>query len=660
MDPRLAYRPDIDGLRAVAVAAVVIYHFGLFPLSGGFVGVDVFFVISGYLITLKIVTEVERTGRLDFGKFYIGRVKRLFPAMFATLVLSSVFATLLFAPGHLAEFGASLIHAIISLSNVYFWSQSGYFDTASHLKPLLHTWSLSVEEQFYLIWPALLVVFLRYASAKLLPVLFLLLGAASLYANRSFVGDPGAIFYLTPFRVFEFAIGGALVSTRTIQTPPKWLLEAAVAVGLALITYAAISFNETTIFPYRAALVPCLGAALVIYAGRARWLGAILRNRVAVGLGLISYSLYLVHWPLLVFYSYYRLEEENWAERWGLAVLAVALAALMYLYVERPTRSTKRFTSTAYGLLCAGLALVVIYPAASMWGSNGWAWRVDLPKGDLADFVRYGGGEGDFHKLNYGGADCLQPQCSFAAAGGDKFIVIGDSHGRMYFDGLSKLNPSAPMGFSVFERGACTFLTEKASCDAKTLAAAYLDTGAVDAVFLAQSWTRGNYETAFFNRPKDHWTGDPEQFASYYISVITDLLQAGYLRRVKHLVVMGEVPQFAGQSDAVMCIARPTYLVAAMSCQTALIAQYPELERRREFNRLLADGLAKSDVADRITFLNPFDALCDHTTCRQIEEGHLIYSDDDHLSKYGSDLVVAHFQQQLLGVLSIGNYTWPE
>lgn len=643
----------IDGLRAVAVLAVLIYHFGLFPLSGGFIGVDVFFVISGYLITRKIVVEVETTGQFNFGRFYIGRAKRLFPAMFVTLAASAILAALLLAPEHLADFGASLVYAIMSASNFYFWSQAGYFDTAAQLKPLLHTWSLGVEEQYYLLWPAALVTFLIFGKAKLLPALLLVLAMASLYANYSFEWSPDAIFYLAPFRFFEFAIGGALVAVPVARPLPNWAKEILVILGIALIAYSAVVFNETTAFPYLAVLAPCLGAAMVIYAGEAVWAGAILRNRVSVGLGLISYSLYLVHWPLLVFYQYFRADTPlTTLELWALSALAIAVAALMYLYIEQPTRRPKRLTNSAYGLICAGLALLLMFPGASMWGDNGWMWRIHVPDGDIAAFVRYGGGEGRFHILNYGGADCAQPQCSFGLEGDEKFAVIGDSHGQMFYYGLTKLNPDAPIGFRVFERGACNFVTEAASCDAKTDAAAFIGAGSVSNALLSQSWMRGNYETEYFGRPQAQWRSDPAEFAAHYLPALQTALTTGYLSGLKHLVVVGEVPQFAGQSDAVTCLTRPNYFHEPIPCAEASFVQYPELLRFREFNRLMAEGIRQMHVAPEVTFLDPFDALCDDRFCRQIEDGRLIYSDDDHLSLYGSDLVVSFFQQALIRNLS--------
>ena len=202
----IKYRPEIDGLRGIAVLGVLLFHLGVQQLSGGYVGVDVFFVISGYLITRLIRSDV-RAGTFTFTRFYVRRTRRLFPALFFTLVLCLVAGCLLLSPGHLENFAGTLIASILSVSNIQFWQQSGYFDLESSLKPLLHTWSLGVEEQYYLFWPWLLV-FLTRRFARHTFAIILIGGICSFCLNLVFYNSSHAtIFYLLPFRAFEFAIG---------------------------------------------------------------------------------------------------------------------------------------------------------------------------------------------------------------------------------------------------------------------------------------------------------------------------------------------------------------------------------------------------------------------------------------------------------------------
>ncbi len=202
------YRPEIDGLRAVAVLLVIFFHYQFSIFGGGYVGVDVFFVISGYLITRLIKDQVEG-GNFSITSFYVRRMRRLFPALFFTLIITTLAAFLLFSAEHLERYGQSLIYALISVSNFFFWQEAGYFDLNAIVKPLLHTWSLSVEEQFYLIWPGLLLLLFYPKKSSLALLGLAIVAVGSLYLSESFLSsDPKAAFFLMPLRAFEFCIGG--------------------------------------------------------------------------------------------------------------------------------------------------------------------------------------------------------------------------------------------------------------------------------------------------------------------------------------------------------------------------------------------------------------------------------------------------------------------
>ena len=338
------YQRHIDGLRAVAVLSVVLYHYGQSAFSGGFVGVDVFFVISGYLISNLILGEISSTGDFSFKRFYIRRIRRFFPALAATLVFSLIFAVVLFSPQQFQSYGRSLAAAVFSVSNIQFWLESGYFDADSHLKPLLHTWSLSVEEQFYLFWPALLWIFARNATPRRQFMVLAILGATSFALNYYWVSGKfdadyaSTIFYLTPFRIFELVIGGLAVFSSRILPNTQWLHELTMAAGLSLIAYAVFGYSDDIVFPYLLALPPCIGALLVIVSRESRIISWLLTNRPAVGVGLISYSLYLIHWPVLVFYQYYKFEPLDTLEVGSLFALSLVLSILMYFFVEKPFR----------------------------------------------------------------------------------------------------------------------------------------------------------------------------------------------------------------------------------------------------------------------------------------------------------------------------------
>lgn len=349
------YRADIDGLRAVAILAVILFHLDYSLFKGGFVGVDIFFVISGFLITRNIYFEIKESKSFAFKRFYMRRARRLAPALLFTLFFCSVFSVLLLSPHHLEVFGKSLMAAAGSVSNVLFWSESSYFDVQSNVKPLLHTWSLSVEEQFYFIWPVTLYLFFRIFDKKyfifLLVLFFLLSYLGNVYFEDGFMyfswlGDAfsngaSTIFYLLPFRIFEFTIGASLIFFEKFSTRSVKLNNILFIAGSVLIFYSISSFSEEIVFPYYNALLPCLGAALIIFSNKSFFSKVLLENRVMIKLGLISYSLYLIHWPMIVFWGYWTFEPLSLSEKPLILVLSVFSASLMYKYIETPFREKR-------------------------------------------------------------------------------------------------------------------------------------------------------------------------------------------------------------------------------------------------------------------------------------------------------------------------------
>ncbi len=372
------YRPDIDGLRAFAVILVLLFHLDHEWMPGGYIGVDVFFVISGFLITRNILFDVD-TGRFTFRRFYVKRMRRLFPALFVTLGLTLAVGSWLFSPADLQRLGTSTLAALFSLSNFFFWNESGYFNPSSYTKPLLHTWSLGVEEQFYLLWPAIVLGLSLVRWPLLIAVVLSALFLLSLGLNYLFLeNDPEAVFFLLPFRVFEFVIGAScvwLLADRKLLNAARELL---VLAGLAMMSWAALTFDRTTPFPGLHALVPCVGAMFVILGGEGTRTGWLLRNRLMVGLGLISYSIYLVHWPLIVEYRYWKFVEIDDMDRLGLLLATLVGAFLMWKYVEQPFRSStlRQLGTPARRLVFIPASMILVLLAATVaWQSGGLPWR---------------------------------------------------------------------------------------------------------------------------------------------------------------------------------------------------------------------------------------------------------------------------------------------
>lgn len=366
----LPRRPEIDGLRAVAVVSVLLYHADVEVFSGGFVGVDVFFVISGYLITLILITDFQ-SGRFSLSTFYRGRARRLVPALFVMILLSVPLAWLAFPASAMRDFSQSVVAASIFGSNVLFWRESGYFDTNSSLKPLLHTWSLGVEAQFYLIFPILLLLTWRVLRNRITLGIFALTLASLIVAEWAVQVAPGASFYLLPARFWELGLGSltALVALRSSPRSDRSLLgEFAGWLGFAMVAFAMLSFDQFTPFPGISALIPTIGTCLVItYAHANSSLGKLLRARVMVSLGLISYSLYLYHFPIFSFSKWF-LPQGGAGALVTLLMLCVSvfLAFLSWKYIETPFRARGSGVSGAQGPVAFALAVVLV--SFGLWG----------------------------------------------------------------------------------------------------------------------------------------------------------------------------------------------------------------------------------------------------------------------------------------------------
>ncbi len=378
MNNSLGYLQHVDGLRALAVLIVIFFHFGITGFSGGFIGVDIFFVISGFLITRLITHELDVTGNFNFLQFYLRRIRRLMPALFFTFALTTTIAIIIFTPENLIAYGKSLIAAVFSVSNIFFWSESGYFDTASHVKPLLHTWSLSVEEQFYLLWPALLWFCTKKMPIRNRLLLVTGIGISSFLLTAYMVakatpGFQSSIFYLAPFRVFEFAIGAIGVFIYQHAIGRRWQ-ELLAATGFMLIIFSMYALDEKSLFPYVNALPSCVGALLLILVRDSQLVQFLLKNRLAIFIGLISYSLYLAHWPVYVFFKYIFLDVSG--VLWIAVMLAVtsATAIFCYRYIELPWRRNRVNTSRFFKSI-GSFALILCLFGTSMTLQQGWEWR---------------------------------------------------------------------------------------------------------------------------------------------------------------------------------------------------------------------------------------------------------------------------------------------
>ncbi|MFV0299131.1 MAG: acyltransferase family protein [Hyphomicrobiaceae bacterium] len=359
----MRYRPDVDGLRAVSVLLVLLFHLGIAAVPGGFVGVDVFFVISGFLITGIILAAVEDK-KFSLLWFYERRIRRIFPALCAVLAASLAAGYVLLTPGDYGDLALSALSTIAAVPNIYFFKHTGYFDAAAEFRPLLHMWSLGVEEQFYFVWPALLwLVARRQDSGWRLKALVTGVTIISFALSAVMVySSPKSAYYLPHLRAWELGVG-AWIAIATRHAPPRvprWTAEVATAAGLALIVAGALVLTRNDPFPGFNGLYPVLGAALVIFPwGRVTGVARLLSLPPVVLLGKLSYSLYLWHWPMIVFWREYTNSEtiEPGAQI-AIGIGATVLAWLSWRLVEQPFRGRNLNRRTLFVVSGAGAAVV--------------------------------------------------------------------------------------------------------------------------------------------------------------------------------------------------------------------------------------------------------------------------------------------------------------
>ncbi|RYH06682.1 acyltransferase family protein [Tropicimonas sp. IMCC6043] len=441
----MKYRAEIDGLRAVAVLPVILFHAGVAGFGGGFVGVDVFFVISGFLITGILLDDLDR-GRYSLLTFYERRARRILPALGFVVLACLPAAWAILLPPDLESFGKSVVAVATFWSNVLFWRESDYFATAAELKPLLHTWSLAVEEQFYILFPLLLAVLFRHARRWIVAIFAAALLVSLAGADFGARVKPVATFYLLPTRGWELLLG-ALVALRMRRAPE--LLLASLdnllsGAGLLAILAAVVLFDSTTPFPGRHAFLPALGtAAILFWAGQGTLVGRLLATRPLVFIGLISYSAYLWHQPFIAFFRYRLPEQEAFVPLVALLSLPVAWAS--WKYVETPVRfgAAWRRRELVFG---SALALLISLTGAGLllMRDGGLPGRFDPAEARL--FAAFAGGP-DYVPVRF---NQLRGRAFAPRDGRTRVLLIGDSYGEDLVNALVEAGHDAHLNLSTF------------------------------------------------------------------------------------------------------------------------------------------------------------------------------------------------------------------
>jgi peptidoglycan/LPS O-acetylase OafA/YrhL len=440
------YRPDVDGLRAVAIVPIVLFHAGLDGLSGGFVGVDIFFVISGYLITTIILRDIGQD-RFSLVRFYQRRIARIFPALFVMLVTALVAGLLLLLPTEIEALAWSAAAAAASLANVYFWATTDYFAQAAEATPLLHTWSLGVEEQFYLFYPLLLLGIQRFFPSRLRQILWLMVTASFVVGGVMAIQWPAAGFYLLPARAWQLGLGGLIAAGAFPDIRSIARRELLAAAGAALIVTAYCIIRSDSAFPVPWAILPCTGAILLIAYAPGTIVGQALVLSPMVALGRISYSVYLWHWPIITFW---RLEHGFQLSAVGMVIVTAAsftAGTLSYLIVERPFNHRLRQAPSVRAIgagLCGVAAMIAVSSAVPIIGP---LQKFDPAIIKVDSYAEYRSRPEYIAQFQTGTCfrsegDPFRPDiCYKLASDRPNFVVMGDSHAAQYWRALAERFP---------------------------------------------------------------------------------------------------------------------------------------------------------------------------------------------------------------------------
>ena len=642
-----SHRRDIDGLRAVAVLPVLFYHAGA-GFTGGYVGVDVFFVISGFLITRLLMRDLD-DGRFSLLEFWHRRVRRIFPALFVMVLLTLIAGGFLMIPADYKELGQSAIAQSLLAANFFFWDDTGYFARAAESKPLLHTWSLAVEEQFYVFFPLVLAWLWRGGQARvrrMLGVALLVSFAASLPGPAWF---PTTAFYLLPTRAWELLLGAMLVF---MPEPKKAVARFGGPAGLIMILASVFLYTVNTPFPGIAAALPCAGAALVIWSGSAMqtWAHRVLCWRPMVFIGLISYSLYLWHWPVLVYSRKFLLGEASTAFIALQIGLSFVLAVLSWRFVETPFRE-KRWLPARVSMLRFGIVCTVVSALLGAVLSATKGLRVRLPVA-VRQLTENPSGMDYNPNIEVSLADLQADRVPVIgdreAAGEPAFVLWGDSHAMAAHPALDVLGRERHQkGVAITRRGTAPLLGTWRPAEGKDAlefheaVLDYIRRHRVPVVVLVSYWA--TYSEGAATGPSEFFITDDETLplnAETGLAVLERGLQRTIqaLRAcgVRRIAILRQVPEQPIHVKDVLS----ARMLAGLSIEHLGATRESYRKRQHRVNAIL-DRMRATDVS----LLDPEDAMFgqdEHTIL--IHNARVTFEDEGHVSVEGALMMKPVFE----------------
>ncbi len=676
---KLTYLNQIDSLRAIAVLLVVFFHLDISFFKGGFLGVDVFFVISGFLITRIINHEFSQTGTVSFKRFYLRRIRRLMPTLFLTIFLAFILTFLIFSPSDFINATKSMTMSSVALSNFHFLGESDYFDTASNFKPLLHTWSLGIEEQFYILYPITLFILIKCFKKRKnvvffsLGILFSISLFLTLYTSEYGISDSfsnlfkpkdeitssvaSLQFYLLPFRMFEFLVGAIVALINKPKIKSEILKLFLNLVGLTTIISSAIILSKDSLYLSTLNLIPCLGAALLLFFPPSKYLAFVFENKALRYIGKISYTLYLVHWLLIVVYRYLFNGEFTSIETIGLFTFMLLLSSLIYHYYETPLRyrdyglSIKSDKNLVFILVACILIVFVINLKVN--SDDGWLWRLSPKNRELVENI---GVPKDFHLNNWGGAGYKPGWIGEKPGHGGvpDIILMGDSHAGHYLYGLDSImvkknkkkiyisNWFTSLKLPDFVRsdkeGMPAISKNKFKQDLKIV-----NKYPESMVVLSHSWTSQINRSEVLDSETNEYLKLRQDTTGFVVIAQKIEKFRSLIGKERKLLIIGASPKTkSNELNYIEKLLRPKYFSDLTPTSTTF------KQNQIAFNTFFESYF--KNIPD-IHFINPSPAFCSDGKCYKQFNEQIYFSDGSHLSRDGSLKAVTFFEDRLLNIL---------
>jgi peptidoglycan/LPS O-acetylase OafA/YrhL len=664
LEEAMEYRREIDGLRALAVLPVILFHAGIKSFEGGYIGVDIFFVISGYLITTIILSDMNK-GEFSIVTFYERRARRILPALFFVMFCCLPFAWLWLLPNHFKNFSRSLIAVSSFSSNFFFWKQSGYFSTAAELKPLLHTWSLSVEEQYYILFPLFLMALWRLRKRLIFGSLIAVCVISLILSQWGAYHEPTATFFLLHTRAWEIAIGAIIafyflykreqVELITSHRIPSELFG---SLGLALICYSIFAFNKTTPFPSLYALIPTIGTALIIiFSNSKTFVGRLLSTKIMVGIGLLSYSAYLWHQPLFVFARHRSLQNPSISLLLLLSVFSIVLAYLSWRFVEVPFRNKITFNKKKiFTFSIIGSIFFITFGFTGKY-TNGFLFR-SPDSANMSKYVEECSNSGIGCMDNLTKNSSVSSACKIGQTNNKpSFIIFGDSHAGSFIAELNNVSKSIDISGLNYTYSSCPPLMlgkhpvkdpiYDVCEDLRESFFSNLNTEAIPHyVILTQRWTLMMEQVRYQNQEGGNEYGEDYTFTNKYteslgyqnalekdfIDSVTKIIESG-----RKVIIIYPIPEMGWNVPDLLMKNNFIYKNINAACAST---SYDAFKKR---NLRTYQALDKIVENKNIIRIYPEKIFCNNYIdgrCIAHIDGVPLYYDDDHLSFKGTKMII--------------------